>query len=180
MSTRSRQATVFESWYNKLIGIPTQILGQIDPSIKVPLDPLPRFLLKLYEDGDESLGITREDFLHTAAQSFVDVIDELGPLVPRWGDVHRVTFDHPVLPDVRREVGYGGNRYTVNVAAALDPPSFDVKAGVSYRQLIDLARPERSKFSFPIGQSERVDSPFFDNLLPRWARGRYLPMKMHR
>jgi penicillin amidase len=104
------------------------------------------------------------------------VVESFSGNVPQWGDLHQAVFKHPVLP-IRRQVPYGGDRYTVNVGPYNSTNFLMDRNGPSYRQLIDLSNPERSRYIYPIGQSGRFFSPYFDNLLEPWRQGQYLAMK---
>jgi penicillin amidase len=48
--------------------------------------------------------------------------------------------------------------------------------GPSYRQIVDLAEPSRSRFVHTTGQSGNVFSTGYRNFLPLWREGRDLPM----
>jgi penicillin amidase len=83
----------------------------------------------------------------------------------RYGQIHRSDFPHPLvrefdLPTVERSGGFGA------VAAT----------GVSLRQVLDLSNWDRSVFSITPGQSGQPESPYYGNLLPRWANGDYFPL----
>jgi penicillin amidase len=49
--------------------------------------------------------------------------------------------------------------------------------GPSYRQVIDLAELNNSRYIHPMGQSGHLLSPHYDNLLSLWQKGEYLPNK---
>jgi penicillin amidase len=169
ITVNSRKATIFESWYSKLLEIPASIVGDAI----LFLEPMPRFLLKVLQEGDPACG-DAETCLAKAAELFVEVTDSFGSNVPRWGEIHQATFEHPVLP-ISEQVPYGGDRYTVNVGL-YDPNTFEMDFGAGYRQIIDLSNLEKSVYITAPGQSEQTDSAYFDNLLGLWQDGKYLPM----
>lgn len=102
----------------------------------------------------------------------------------RWGKVHRVSFPHvlgsrPVLApafnlgpfpvpgdrDTPRQHGY--------------PPSAPFAATSSnplYRQIIDVGNWSRSRYIVAPGQSGRVSSPHYRDLVKPWLAGEDLPM----
>ncbi|MGK7894454.1 MAG: penicillin acylase family protein [Xenococcus sp. (in: cyanobacteria)] len=174
LTTESRQATVFETWYNELTKLPAAEIGQ-EFLEGFFAQSVPRFLIKALTEGDSACGGSELDCLTTAAEIFVDVVDSFGNQVPRWGEIHQTVFEHPVL-DLDRQVPFGGDRYTVNVGT-YDPETFLMDFGPSYRQIVDLDNLEDSLFVHPIGQSGNLFSPFFDNLLPLWQQGNYIPMQ---
>jgi penicillin G amidase len=98
----------------------------------------------------------------------------------RWERLHRAVFPHDVFHEVgflRRffdlEVGQGGDVATVNVGAFAQDGSFEMDDGPSYRQIVDLSDPGRSRFVQTTGQSGNVFSRHYRDLLPEWRAGRY-------
>lgn len=174
ITVNSRKATIFESWYSRLLEIPASIVGDALFDDILFLEPMPRFLLKVLQEGDPACG-DAETCLAKAAQLFVEVIDGFGSSVPRWGEIHQATFEHPVLP-ISEQVPYGGDRYTVNVGS-YDPNTFEMNFGAGYRQIIDLSNLENSLYITAPGQTEQTDSAYFDNLLGLWQDGKYLRMR---
>ncbi len=174
LTTKSREGTVFQTWYNELTKLPAAEIGQqfLEGFFA---ESVPRFLIQAFTEGDSACGGSELYCLTTAAEIFVNVVDSFGNQVPRWGEIHQTVFEHPVL-DLERRVPFGGDRYTVNVAP-YDPETFLMDFGPSYRQIIDLNNLEDSLFIHPIGQSENSSSPFFDNLLTPWQKGKYIPMQ---
>ncbi|HSP91933.1 MAG TPA: penicillin acylase family protein, partial [Vicinamibacterales bacterium] len=70
----------------------------------------------------------------------------------------------------------GGDAFTVTPVMPLDDDVFVS----SYRQIIDLAGSDSSRFVIPRGQSGHVWSDRYANLLDRWNRVEYLPMRFSR
>jgi penicillin G amidase len=92
----------------------------------------------------------------------------------RWGEVHQAAFRHPLaaafdLPSVPR----GGDESTVNMTGG---SGWAQTAGGSYRGIFDLADWDNSVATSVPGQSGQPGSPFYDNLLPLWAEGRFFPL----
>ena len=174
-SPSSRQATVFQKWYNELAKIPARAIGR-DFLTGNLIEPTPQFLLTAFEQGDPACGGASTACLETAAQLFQEVVTSFDGSVPAWGEIHQATFNHPAFP-LNRQVPFGGDRYTINIGS-YDPETllFDAN-GATYRQIIDLAELDNSVFIQTPGQSGRLLSPFFDNLLPPWQAGDYLPLQ---
>ncbi|MEO0409553.1 MAG: penicillin acylase family protein, partial [Cyanobacteria bacterium P01_A01_bin.135] len=174
MAPDSKRPTVFQTWYSELTRLPATAIGE--EILRGNLtEPAPRFLLNALANGDPVCG-SAEDCLQQAADTFVEVIEGFDGRIPRWGDLHQATFTHPALP-FERQVPFGGDRYTINVGT-YDPETFLMDDnGPTYRQIVDLADPERSLFMTTPGQSGSFTSPFFDDLLAPWQRGEYLPMQ---
>lgn len=175
----SQESTVFEAWYSELSQLPGEEVGE-------EYWDEPRYLLRALSGSDPNCddGATarRENCTDYAAGAFHRAVNRLGKDVPEWGEVHQATFEHPVLTYTRlsrfsdRQVPFGGDMYTVNVGS-YDPGNFDMNAGPSYRQVVDLSNPNDSRFVEPMGQSGNLLSGQFDDLLPVWEEGRYLPMR---
>jgi penicillin amidase len=177
----SREASVFAAWYAELTRLPAREVGQARWNNS-------RYLLQALENGDPNCGEggTVEDCEDFAARAFERALGRLGDEVPAWGELHEATFEHPVLstaplaPLFDRSVPFGGDGSTVNVGP-YELDSFRMNAGPSYRQVVDLSdggrAPEGSRFVHPMGQSGNPLSANFDDLLPMWRDGRYLPMR---
>lgn len=172
LSPESREATVFETWYSKLLLLPKAELGRDFISDFAGSESAPRFILHALQEGDPVCG-SAEDCLAKAARAFVRVMDSFSSGVPRWGEVNQASFAHPFLP-IDLQVPFGGDRYTVNAAVVSLGDS--TTYGVNYRQIVDLGDLQDSLFIQPPGQSGNPFSPYFDNLLGMWQRGEYLPM----
>ncbi len=174
----SREATVFASWYSELSRLPAREVGE-------EFWPEPRYLLDALKNGDRNCDEPgterREGCADHANRAFGRALGRFDGEVPEWGESHEATFEHPVLsatPLSRlsdRSVPFGGDSSTVNVGS-YDPRTFAMEAGPSYRQVVDLADPEASRYVHPMGQSGNPLSASFDDLLPRWREGKYLPM----
>lgn len=102
----------------------------------------------------------------------------------RWGDVHTVSFDHPVLgrvPVLNRlfniRLPMDGGTYTVN-RAHFRPDSarapFASVHGAGLKAVYDLSDLSRSRFMVAPGQSGNRLSALYSNLAERWRDGRYL------
>ncbi len=171
------EATVFAAWYRELARLPAAEVGQ-------PYWNEPRYLLNALKNGDPACaarGLVCLDYATLAFERAVEAVAEDGR-VPAWGAVHRARFAHPVLSQTPlkrftdRQVPFGGDAFTVNVGP-YDLATLRMDHGPSYRQVVDLADPEGSRFIHPMGQSGNLLSPHYADLLPRWASGQYLPMR---
>jgi penicillin amidase len=83
----------------------------------------------------------------------------------RWGRIHASVFKHPLvpafdLPTVERD----GGAETVNATGAV------------YRLITNFADPDASLVTIGPGISGQPGSPFYDNLLQRWASGEFFPL----
>ncbi len=119
----------------------------------------------------------------TLRQALADMADRQGSHNLdkwRWDRVNAAVFPHAVFETVpllrrafSRRVPAGGNSFTITPVMYIGN---DVYSS-SYRQIIDLAALDSSLFVIPVGQSGHVWSPQYDNLLPRWSKVEYVPMR---
>lgn len=171
----TRVGTVFEAWFNELTKFAARAIG-VEVLEGNAQEPAPRFLLNALTQGDPALGESPAQALTSAALALQSVVEGFGGDIPPWGDLHQAVFEHPVLP-IRRQVPFGGDRYTINVGPYNSTNFLMDGSGPSYRQIVDLSDLERSQYIYPIGQSGRVLSPYFDNLLDPWREGEYVAMR---
>jgi penicillin amidase len=131
------------------------------------------------EGCEDMLGLALSDALSDlrARQGTGD------PAAWRWDRDNVVTFPHLPLhvartlrPMFSRSTPMGGDSVTVNPVMR----SGDRLIVASYRQIIDLADLDRSLFVTTTGQSGQVLSGRYDNLIERWRKGEYLPMRFTR
>ncbi len=109
------------------------------------------------------------------------------PRLWRWGDLHRARFLHPlgIHPVLGRifaldPLELPGNSDTLwQTATAANPAIDPFAAGGTascYRQIVTPGKPEQSAFLTLPGQSGRLGSAHFDDLVAPWMDGRLLPM----
>ncbi len=141
----------------------------------------PGVLLRLLTVPDGGFGTPPEKGRDAAALGALDdaraeIRSRLGPDRARWswGALHQMHFRHPLaaafdLPAVPR----GGDGNTVNATGGA---AYEQQYGASYREVIDLGDWDRSLAVNVPGQSGQPGSPYYDDLLPLWAEGRYFPL----
>jgi penicillin amidase len=110
----------------------------------------------------------------------------------RWGTLHRLTLYHALgrgagwVPRLLNRL-FGLNRgpfpvpgdgMTVNLAAFSLVAPFEVAAGPSLRQIVDLADPEASRWILPGGASGDPRSPHYADQVDEWLRGATRPMRV--
>jgi acyl-homoserine lactone acylase PvdQ len=115
--------------------------------------------------------------------------DRLGPDMERWrwGELHRITFQHPIglgvpildrlLQLSRGPYPIGGDADTV-AQAGVDPwnPFTATSYSVSYRQVFDTGDWDRGVFILPTGQSGHPASPHYADMVSAWRTGEYRPL----
>lgn len=115
--------------------------------------------------------------------------DRLGPSMDRWrwGDLHRISFRHPLGLGVpvldrllrlsRGPYPIGGDADTV-AQAGVDPwnPFTATSYSVSYRQVLDTGDWDRGVFILPTGQSGHPASRHYADMVSGWRTGEYRPL----
>jgi penicillin amidase len=91
-----------------------------------------------------------------------------------WGRINRLKIDSLTgAPELRRAgVPLPGTSFTLNPGSNVGT----VGGGASWRMIVDLSAPEKSQAVYPGGQSEDPSSRHYDDQIPVWASGRYLPL----
>jgi penicillin G amidase len=118
--------------------------------------------------------IVRRSFASAVASLVKDFGTDLDKW--RWGNINKLHInsltDQPQL--ARDGGGVVGTEFTVNPGSDIGT----VGGGASWRMIVDLKRLDRSVGVYPGGQSEDPASPLYDDQIPIWAKGRYLPINM--
>jgi penicillin amidase len=123
---------------------------------------------------------------HTLRRALADMSERQGSHNPakwRWDRVNTATFPHAVFESVgllrrafSRRVPAGGHAFTITPVMRIHD---DIYIS-SYRQIVDMASLDASKFIIPGGQSGHVWSEQYDDLLPKWRAVEYIPMRFTR
>ena len=105
----------------------------------------------------------------------------------RWDAAHHTLFPHNVFdgvgalkPIFSRSVPNGGDGFTVDVAPISQGNVYNQTHVPSYREIIDLSALDSSRFMHTVGQSGYVLSGHYADLIARWQRVEYLPMRFAR
>jgi penicillin G amidase len=113
------------------------------------------------------------------------------PTAWRWGDLHRLTFQHMLgrgTPWVARLLAWllhlnrgpvprPGDGMTVNLGAFLLTAPFEIAVGPSYRQIVDLGALAESRWIIAGGVSGDFRSRHYADQVALWLAGTTLPMR---
>jgi penicillin G amidase len=122
------------------------------------------------------LGLALDDALRDGAARFgsADVASW------RWGAGNTVVFPHLpfefsalLRPLFSRRVETGGDDVTVNPVMRVR----DETIVSSYRQIVDLANLDASRFNNTVGQSGQLLGGHYDDLLDKWRKVEHVPMR---
>jgi penicillin amidase len=186
MDPGSAPAAMYAAWYTELSRLVGRRLSGIDAAVRT------RFLVHLLTDPEltwwcddpatpavESCEEFRTESLARAAALLEHRLGD-DPSAWRWDRLHRARFPHgvfdrvPVLKAIfSLTCPAGGDASTVNVGAYSRDGGFTMSEGPSYRQVIDLARPETSLYVHTTGQSGNVLDSRYRDFLPMWRDGKY-------
>jgi penicillin amidase len=165
---RSLRPMLLRRWLGRAAGTPGLTLGT-------------QRLLRLVTAPDTLLGArpaAARDSIVVAA--FREAVAELGkspggtPGSWSWGAVHRAAFRHPLAAAFDlASVARGGDGTTVNATGG---GNLRQTGGASYRIVVDFADFDNSVATSVPGQSGQPGSPYYGNLLPLWADGKYFPL----
>jgi len=118
-----------------------------------------------------------------------DLTARLGgtPASWRWGDLHKISFEHPLSAakplDVLLTIGpvrRAGDGYSPNNGAYSLMRPFALRSHASERQIVDLADVDASISIIPTGQSGQPFSSHWGDQTKMWANGEYKPMALSR
>jgi len=110
------------------------------------------------------------------------------PSMWRWGALHEMRFQHPLLhladAELAEQMQYpayarGGSGFTTN-NTGFSAHNLLVRAGASYRQVIDVGNWDAATMTNAPGQSGDPRSPFYGNLLKGWAEEGAFPLLFSR
>ncbi len=142
---------------------------------------------------DQVLTAPVESCTDTAQHALDAALDDLSARMGetmsdwRWDRIHLTQYPHNPFSEVdllkgifHRSIANGGDRYTVNVAPVQLAEPYLQNNSPGYRQVVDLADFNNSRFMITTGQSGNVLSEHYDNLIRRHRDVEYLPMSFGR
>ncbi|RDI95788.1 penicillin acylase family protein [Meiothermus sp. QL-1] len=176
-------ATAFAFYYR-------EIARMLEDELGLRYPPVPYLFVKtLREEGrwcqNPKAGIRScaEFKAQALERAGAELEQRLGPDPTQWawGRLHRAQITSPLAsapligPLYQRTLPTPGAIHTVNVAN-YDQNTFLHTSGASLRTLFDLSDLDNSQAIYPMGQSADPFSPHYDDLLPLWRDGRYIPL----
>jgi penicillin amidase len=180
LAVDSATGALYAVWYYRhLRPLLAQVLLPSDPVLVAPLGS-PGVLRLMNEDR------ARDAIATSLTSAYAEIVHALGDDAEnwRWGDLHKIHFEHPLLQladtDLAAQMTYpayprGGSGNTTN-NTGFSPNDLLVRAGASYRQVIDVGNWDAARMTNAPGQSGDPRSPFYDNLLKGWAEEESFPL----
>lgn len=180
MGPDSAAAAMFAIWYYRHLrpALETLLLPEA-PYLVSPLGTAG--VLRLLGEERSRDAIARS--LDTAYEEARMLLGD-DPAAWRWGTLHQVRFRHPLLhladEDLEEQMAFpslprGGSETTTN-ATSFRASNLLVRAGASYRQVLDVGNWDASMMTNAPGQSGDPRSPFYGNLLRHWAADGAFPL----
>ncbi len=192
----SAGAAVFMRWYRHAVRALWR--DEIGDDLWADYEALPHWggkaLHVLVRRGDTSWCDDRrtpsaESCGDLLARALRDAVQELGAEQGddaggwTWGRANVVTFGHlplEAVPGLRRvfsrRAEHVGHTFTVTPTMRVEQQTVIS----SYRQVLDVADWDRSRYIHPLGQSGQLLSRHYDDLHERWREVDYLPMRFSR
>ena len=192
MARERAEPLIFSTWVLELNkAIYGDELGNLTPGY---LKLRPRFLISVLTRRnhwcDDSNTPDPEDCASRVNIALSRAMDSLkaqfggDPGSLKWGDVHKATFNHPVLTNVPLlnrladlSIASDGGDYTVNRGATRpnnEAAPFAHIHGPGFRAIYDLSDLSKSRFMIATGQSGNPLSAHYSDLLGKWRDGQYL------
>ncbi len=176
----SSASALWAVWYYRHLG--AALASNIAPGAEaliLPMDSL-SVLAALNEPANLAVALASLEEAWEATQTLLGE----DPQQWRWGDLHQIRFEHPLLAfaddELARQMTYpayprGGSANTTNnTGFAAD--NFLVRAGASFRMVLDVGRWDDAEMTNAPGQSGDPRSRFYRNLLEGWAEDSSFPL----
>lgn len=201
MTGASTQAAVFAAWYTELGKrlFEDELGPELWPAYSRNIYMVGMALEAALEENTAWCDDARTNQIETCAETLTGALsDGLARMSEaqgtgdinawRWNNVHHAQFPHnPFDKDERlkemfsRSIPNGGDKFTVNVASSFRKwEEYNQDHTAAYRQIVDFNRINNSRFINAPGQSGDPYSRHYDDLLKRWQRVEYLPMRFSR
>lgn len=192
-SADSAAAAIYAAWYAQLTNaLLSDDLGSDLDKLTTRQNPIFLARALLGSDAawcDDVLTPDRENCQDTARKALDDALKDLNKRMGgdmakwQWGKIHAMQFPHnpfsqvaPLKQLFHRNVVVGGDAFTVSPAPFKLTAPYDAQHLPSYREIIDLADLNNSRFMHTTGQSGHLLSPHYADLLEHWRKVEYVPM----
>lgn len=181
LSVDSPAAALWNVWYSRHLtpSLAQHLTAGQNQSPGGQIDSLTVLELLKTDPGKEIANSTLLD----AWQETTQLLGE-NPKQWRWGDLHQIRFEHPLLfmaPEALQKdmkmpaYPRGGSGNTTN-NTSYRANDFLVRAGASFRMVVDVGNWDAALATNAPGQSGDPRSRFYDNLLENWATESQFPL----
>ncbi|WP_236004626.1 penicillin acylase family protein [Amycolatopsis pittospori] len=187
----SAPALLFEVWFMWHLG-PNFLYSVLPPAVAGAIFlPDQAVLMDAMDNPDRYFGpggaaVRDQLLLKTLGTAMADAKRRGGADSAKWkwGELHRVTFAHPLAPKVdeataaRWNAGpasIGGSWNTVN-SSVYSPVDYQGLAGPSFRMVLDVGNWDAAQMINAPGQSGDPNSPGYEAMTEKWRTGKYVPL----
>jgi penicillin G amidase len=190
-SIDSAAAAIAEVWTAKHLGRGVVAATTPKPARAIVGDGDLDTIADLLDAPDARFGadpkVARDKILlETLGAAVKEISALLGPAPEdwAWGRLHHAQFDHalgPVVDERTRmrlnvpRLPLGGTAFSP-MSATYRSGDFRTMEGASFRMVLDVGQWDESVAINAPGQSGDPESPFYRNLAPLWAAGKYVPL----
>lgn len=181
-SVESIEASYYEAWWNRLLYNLWDEVTQAKVSLDMPDDYSTIRLMKTTPEFplfDIAATPQKETLTEIVKLSFGEALGLISEWenkkskAPQWADYKDTYIQHLLMQEpLSTHVRVGGNGGIVNAAGK--------KSGPSWRYIVSLEKGGVKAWGvYPAGQSGNPGSPFYDNLVDYWAKGKYYRLNFH-
>ena len=188
LGPESAAAALYNVWFREHLtpAVAGWLVGSEAATLVRPIDAYTVLTFARHADAAPLLK-------ESLAAAWQDTQQRLGPNPDlwRWGDLHQIRFQHPLLGGTQEAAATnrdatlkafelpayprGGNGYTAN-ATSMRGEGFEVTNGASFRMVLDVGNWDAATMTNAPGQSGDPRSPYYGNLLEGWATEQSFPL----
>jgi len=176
----SQGASYYEAWWDALMPLAWDEFNEQNNYIDFPTTyttikllkeqpTLPWFDIKTTPETETAKDLLQKSFRNGV--SAIETWKTERKQNPAWADFKGTIIRHLMqLDPLSVKVHYGGNHDIVNATSRTHGPS--------WRMIVSLEKTGIKAWGvYPGGQSGNVGSPYYANMIPLWATGRYIPLQ---
>lgn len=176
----SQGASYYEAWWDALMPLAWDEFSEQNNLIDFPTTyttikllkeqpTLPWFDMKSTPETETARELLRKSF--KLGVDAVETWKKDRNQLPEWADFKGTIIRHLMqLDPLSVKVHYGGNHDIVNATSRTHGPS--------WRMIVSLERSGVKAWGvYPGGQSGNTGSPYYSNMIPLWATGKYIPLE---
>jgi len=134
--------------------------------------------------GPNPIAARNQIMLTALEQALVELRQKYGDDESKWiwGDIHKATFEHPLLTEGTKSVfaiepvRRGGDAYTVQATSNATEKGAQQEHGASAMLVLDVKDWDRSVGLNAPGNSAQPGDAHYSDLAPLWGDGKYFPL----
>ncbi|UII23865.1 penicillin acylase family protein [Fulvivirga ligni] len=175
--------TYFQAWWYEFTSLLWDEFKEANVALQAPNDFTTTYIIKNFPDykfidvvsTDEKESLTQ--LINTSFQMSLERLaawKETNKMEMTWGNYKGTFVKH--LADLNGSLA-GFSTYNIQVNGVADAiNSTKRNHGPSQRFIVEMTSPPQAYVVYPGGQSGNPGSPLYDNMIPLWRDGEYLPV----